>query len=527
MVWPAEVIWPQNLPLIALLRTLHEHKNIATAQSSNKSEKCNWWQIVVDNRLLFFGFITVITFVYEWFPLYIMPILHSFSWMCMIRPSSDSLSQLTAVRGLAIGGGGLTLDWYEMTKYLGSPLILPGWALANISFGFVLIIWIIVPVVYAANVRNLRGSAIGGVVSTQFTATSLVTSFTSFASVPAVFVHAILFHGVDIYNQFLTKKHNSLGNDMHARLISFYAPVPDWWYLELFAPALIVICVVCDHAGWLPWYWVLFSLFLGAVFALPFGLVSSITGQLLHNLSVYYICILTVQGLPLDSIARRIYTFIAVSYVVFVQTLALVQDMKLGHYLKIAPRALFAAQSFSGLVCSTFSMGIRYMYIKKGAAGVNWSLFNNTELGWNLLNDYVGFFVGKNAGNLDLLWAFVLGAALPIPAWILSHWPRFNWLKHLHWPLILITIGWLPSIVTGGALFTWIVVGLAVYFLFGKYSWRQRHIFLTSAALDLGVNLTLIIVNIALLNQDRNFPTWWGNQEKYQVDSCPLAIKTT
>ncbi|CAF5164358.1 unnamed protein product [Rotaria sp. Silwood1] len=83
-----------------------------------------------------------------------MPILAYFSWMCWINPSNNLLAQSTAVRGLAIGGGGLTLDWYKLTQYLGSPLIIPGSALINIAFGFALIMWIIVPIVYGTNIRS-------------------------------------------------------------------------------------------------------------------------------------------------------------------------------------------------------------------------------------------------------------------------------------------------------------------------------------------------------------------------------------
>ncbi|CAF1104906.1 unnamed protein product [Rotaria magnacalcarata] len=525
LVWPCEVIWPQNLPLIAVLRTFHERQSSIT-EASYGSQHLSLIQKLLNNRLLFFCVISIIAFVYEWLPLYIMPILAYFSWMCWISPSNNALAQLTAVRGLAIGGGGLSLDWYEVTRYLGSPLILPGWALINIAFGFVLIIWFIVPIVYGTNIRSFTTLPIGGVVSTEFTALSLVTAFTSFASITAVFVHALLFHGIDIWQQFRTKTLANMGNDMHARMISLYKTVPDWCYLELFALALIVACVTCDHAGWLSWYYVLLSLFIGALFTLPFGLVSSITGQLLHNLSVYYLCLLIAQSLSLQTSAKNIYTFIALGYVVFVQTLALIQDMKLAHYIKIGPRPLFAAQCLAGFVCSTFSIGIRYMYVKQGKVTDNWSIFNNTKLGWTLLNDYNGFFNGTNLANRDLLWAFLVGAFIPIPGWFLSRFKRFHWLNKLHWPLIFVTIGWMPSIVPAGALFTWLLIGLIVYFSFGKYSWRQRHVYLVSAGLDLGLNITIIIVSTAFKNKNVAFPEWWGNKNTSVYDSCDKAVQT-
>ncbi len=527
MVWPSEVIWPQNLPLIAVLRTLHERQSSLNETSYGK-KMGRLKAHLLNNRLLFFIIISIIGFIFEWFPLYIMPILAYFSWMCWINESNDPLSQLTAVRGLAIGGGGLTFDWYSVTRYLGSPLILPGWALINIAFGFVLIVWLIVPIVYGTNVRQFTELPIAGQISTDFTALSIVTAFTSFASITAVFIHTLLFHSIDIYQQFRTKTLLNMGNDMHARMISLYKIVPDWCYLELFALALIVACVTCDHANWLKWYYVLLSVFIGALFTLPFGLVSSITGQLLHNLSVYYICLLIGQSLSLQSPPKQIHTFIAVGYVVYVQTLALIQDMKLAHYIKIGPRPLFIGQCLAGFVCSTFSIGIRYHYFKPGSTTNTWSIFNSTKIGWTLLNDYNGFFSGSNLSNRGLLWAFIVGGFLPIPGWVLSRFERFRWLNKLHWPLILVTVGWMPSIVPAGALFTWLLIGLIVYFTCGKYSWRQRHVYLVSAGLDLGLNLTLIIVNSALKNRNVFFPEWWGNPTPNATlsYSCPLAIQT-
>ncbi|CAF4710473.1 unnamed protein product [Rotaria sp. Silwood1] len=251
-----------------------------------------------------------------------MPVLSVFSWICMINRKNYLLAQLTAVRGVALGGGGLTLDWSKVTMYLGSPLIIPSWALINITFGFVLIIWFIVPIVYGANVRNVKAHPIGGIMFPGLTSMNLVTMFTS------------------------------------------------------------------------------------------------------------------------------------------------------------------------------------------------------------VFTDVDGFFSGANAANRELLWAFLVGALLPIPGWVLSRWTRFTWLRHLHWPLILITISWMPALLSAGALFTWLLIGLTVYFSVGKYSWCGRYIYLASGALDLGVNLTQIIVNTAFINRRHPFPAWRGAKHNNGWDSCTLALSS-
>ncbi|CAF0909388.1 unnamed protein product [Adineta ricciae] len=528
LVWPTEVIWPQNLPLIAILRTLHERETSTKQDSYGTVKTRSFKEVLYQNKLLFFFLVTIVAFIYEWFPLFIAPFLSVFSWMCMFDINNHLLGQLTAVRGLALGGGGLTLDWMKITQYLGSPLILPGWALINIGFGFVLIIWFIVPIVYASNVRQVQSRAIAGVMFTGITAMNLVTSFTSFAYIPAIFVHTALFHGYNLWDQLRSKSLTNMGNDMHARLMSAYAYVPEWWYFALFSASLITVCIICNHNGWLPWYLVLLSLVINASLVLPVGLVSSITGQFLHNAPVYYLNVIISQGLSLGNESKQTYTFIVVGYILFVQTLALIQDMKLGHYMKIGPRYMFAAQCLAGFVCAIFSIGIQYMnfnnYGLNNQYDSSFSIFDYTLLGGSAFNDVDGFFAGANTTNRVLLWAFLVGALLPIPGWALSRWTRFTWLKHLHWPLILVSFSWMPALLTAGALFTWLLIGLGVYFTIGKYTWSQRHIYLTSGALDLGLNLTLICVNIAFTNFNRTFPSWRGTAVNNGWDTCKQAL---
>ncbi|CAF3606302.1 unnamed protein product, partial [Rotaria sp. Silwood2] len=56
---------------------------------------------------------------------------------------------------------------------------------------------------------------------------------------------------------------------------------------------------------------------------------------------------------------------------------------------------------------------------------------------------------------------------------------------------------------------------------------KQRHIYVVSAGLDFGLNLTLIIINTALQNKNHFFPQWWGNQNTTVYDSCIKAMQTS
>ena len=54
----------------------------------------------------------------------------------------------------------------------------------------------------------------------------------SFASITAVLTHAFLYYGKKIWIQ--ARWSLSEQPDIHARLMSVYKEVPDWWYLIIF-----------------------------------------------------------------------------------------------------------------------------------------------------------------------------------------------------------------------------------------------------------------------------------------------------
>ncbi|CAF1629976.1 unnamed protein product, partial [Didymodactylos carnosus] len=139
LVWPSSLIWPGNLPFIAVFRTLSE-PSVANPQ----------WKMT---RLKFFVIVCVFQFIYHWFPGFIMPILGAFSWMCMIKPNNLILSQLTGINGLGLGA--LQLNW-NLIRVFGSPIIIPWWAQVNCLVGFIIITWIFIPIAYYSNLWSSK-----------------------------------------------------------------------------------------------------------------------------------------------------------------------------------------------------------------------------------------------------------------------------------------------------------------------------------------------------------------------------------
>ena len=76
-----------------------------------------------------------------------------FSWVCWIWPEDVTVNQLFGVSN-GLGMGLLTFDWGQIS-WGGSPLMTPWWTHVNVFASFVVIQWIIVPIIYYTNVSEL------------------------------------------------------------------------------------------------------------------------------------------------------------------------------------------------------------------------------------------------------------------------------------------------------------------------------------------------------------------------------------
>ena len=176
--------------------------------------------------------------------------------------------------------GILTFDWGQVTSFNGSPLVYPWWAAANVGINIVFFYWFLTPILYVSRpmlhvcvhflstpsqYTNVWQSAYLPLVSSQsfdntgqpynlskiintdgsfnietykaYSPLFISTTFAmcyglSFASITALLMHTSLYHCKRIWIQ--TRR--SLGEqpDIHARLMSVYKEVPDWWYLMVF-----------------------------------------------------------------------------------------------------------------------------------------------------------------------------------------------------------------------------------------------------------------------------------------------------
>jgi len=80
LVWPANMVWPQNLVSCTLLNTLHEEDD--------------WGRKTDTSRYRFFLYAITGTFLWTFFPGLLFLGLSFFSWVCWIAPSAYLFSNL-------------------------------------------------------------------------------------------------------------------------------------------------------------------------------------------------------------------------------------------------------------------------------------------------------------------------------------------------------------------------------------------------------------------------------------------------
>ncbi|CAF1319028.1 unnamed protein product [Didymodactylos carnosus] len=285
----------------------------------------------------------------------------------MINPQNNLLSQLTGSHGFAWGT--LQLDWHFIQSTLGSPIVSPQWAQYNILTGYILLLGIIMPVMYYKNLWNFKSFPINDSnfladngtyynwdnPPIRFTVTYIVSYMFYFASLIALIVHTIFYHGIDIFKQAKTSLQNRQ-NDIHCTLMSKYPEASGWIYGVLFLCAFVCACFVCNFGKLMPWYLLFLAIPLAFVCLLPTGIVWAQT-----NITIYvsYVC-MVIGGLLLQNNGTGNKTFVTYAFGTQFQAISLLRSLKFGHFMKISPRALFTTQLIITLLSSVVRYGVAY-----------------------------------------------------------------------------------------------------------------------------------------------------------------------
>ncbi|KAF5730459.1 oligopeptide transporter 1-like [Tripterygium wilfordii] len=543
--------WPSNMVQVSLFRTLHE---------KDKRPKGGL------TRLQFFLMVFICSFAYYIVPGYLFPSISFVSFVCLIWKDSITAQQIGSARN-GMGLGSFGLDW-STVAFLGSPLATPLFAIFNVFAGFILFLWVLVPIVYYSNAFEAKrfpffsSRTLDSTGKTYNVSRILTDDFDinigaynnysklylpamfafiygiSFATLTATITHVALFHGKTIWKMWrkATSVAGQLG-DVHTRLMKRnYEVVPEWWFQAVLVISLALALCACEGFGrqlQLPWWGLLFACAIAFFFTLPIGIIQATTNlqpglNVITELIIGYI----YPGRPLANVAFKTYGYMSMS-----QALLFTQDFKLGHYMKVPPKSMFIVQLVGTIVASSVSFGTAWWLLTTVENICNTSLlspgspwtcpgdevFYNASIIWGVVGPRRMFT--KLGVYPQMNWFFLVGFLAPIPGWFFSRkYPEKKWIRLINVPLIL---GGLGSMLPARAVHYLMWVAVGIFFNFYVYRWHRkwwaRHTYILSAALDAGVAFMGVLLFLLLQNKNINGPEWWGLGD----DHCPLATCPT
>ncbi|KAF9320893.1 hypothetical protein BG003_004451 [Podila horticola] len=536
LVYPAAMVWPANLVQVALFNTLHKEEEAQEGQMS---------------RYKFFCVAAIAIFFYQWIPGFLFPALSAIAWVCWIDPKNHVLSQIGGPDALGIGA--ITLDWNTVISYLGSPLVTPWWAQVNIGIGFVLIAYILYPILYYNNVwnakqfpiissglymqngekyntktliknGNLDEDAYAKYGALRISSGFAITYGMGFAGLASLVTHTWLYHRKKLVAQWKQSREHS--EDIHHRLMQAYPEVPDWWYASIFIIMTAVAVATCEVWDYnLPWWGVLLAIFIAAFFSLPIGLIQALTNQQpgLNIITEYVIGYI----LPGKAIANV--TFKVLGYISMAQGLMFVSDLKLGHYMKVPPRAMFWAQLL-GTVIAGFTNLITANWLLSTRKGIctdaggqfkcsNAQVFFSASVIWGAVAPERMFGVTSLYNPIN--YFFLIGFILPIPFYYIKKRYPNTILSNVHIPVIFGATGMMPP--ARPINYTnWLAFGFAFQYYARRYKpeWHFRYTYVLSAALDSGLAIMVFLSFLIFGIRDKGMIAWWGTQDNNEL--CPL-----
>ncbi|KAI0264939.1 OPT oligopeptide transporter [Gloeopeniophorella convolvens] len=538
LVSPPSMIWPANLVTAALFNTLHAQETSGTQARGGISRERFF-------SYVFFGYI-----LYNFFPSYIFTALSSFSWVCWIAPNNRKVNQLFGTsHGLAMGL--LTFDWGQIA-YNGSPLPVPWWAAANIGMAVVFFYWFICPILYYSNVWftsylpmvssnsfDNRGKSYNvtriinadasfndeayKAYSPLFLSASFAISYgLSFASITATLTHTFLYYRKQIWTQ--ARRSLSEQPDIHARLMSVYKEVPDWWYLGIFLTMFVfgVVAIEVWNTQFPVWAFVL-ALIVSFVYTVPIGVIQAITNQQVGlNVITELIIGYALPGRPIAMMMFKTW-----GYITMAQALQFTSDFKLGHYMKIPHRPMFFCQVVATMVAGTVQLAVQaWMFTniedlcsadqKDNFICPSTTVFGTASIIWGVIGPARLFSHGHMF--YGLLFFFLVGFLAPLTQWALHKKFKLGILKYLNFPLIFTGTGNMPP-ATPLNYVPWVIICFLFNYVIRRrhFGWWSKYNYVLSAGLDAGYAVGLIIIFFTLQYPkngtigENSILTWWGN----------------
>ncbi|KNA11556.1 hypothetical protein SOVF_134080 [Spinacia oleracea] len=549
VVEPAHMWWPNTLVQVSLFRALHE--------KDDKEERRT-------SRAKFFVIALTCSFLWYAVPGYLFSTVTSISWVCWVFSRSVTAQQLgSGMKGLGLGA--ITLDWSAVAAFLLSPLITPFFAIANVCVGYVLIIYIFIPIAYwgldlysartfpifSSHLFSEHGQIynISAIVNDKFeldlaqygnqgkihmsTFFALTYGF-GFATIAATLTHVGFFYGREIIERYQASYKSK--EDIHTKLMKKYEDIPAWWFYILLGLTITIsflLSIFLKDQVQIPWWALLFACSIAFVFTLPISIITATTNVTPGlNIITEYVMGLILPGKPIANVCFKVYGYMSMS-----QAVSFLSDFKLGHYMKIPPRSMFLVQFIGTIFAGTINISVAWWLLNSIHNICDDSLLP-ADSPWTCPGDRVFFdasviwgLVGPKRifGDLGtykaMNWFFIGGAIGPIIVWLFHKaFPKQSWIPLINLPVLLGATAYMPPATTVNYN-AWIIVGTIFNFFVFRYrkQWWQRYNYILSAALDAGVAFMAVLLYFSLGMENKSL-TWWGtNGEHCNLATCPTA----
>ncbi|KAK9378026.1 OPT oligopeptide transporter protein-domain-containing protein [Kockiozyma suomiensis] len=378
VIYPVKAVWPTVLPTLALNRAL---------LISEKRVSINGWKI---SKYRFFMWVMCASFFWYFFPGYIFKALSYFNWITWIAPNNFNLAVICGSY-LGLGFNPITTFDWSIINYT-KPLVVPFFSILNNYIG-VLMGAFIVLAMYWTNYSNtaylpINSNSVWDNTGTKYNATRVAINnkfyeegykaysppFTSAGYIltngAALGIHTLALAYIllteykmlwgackDFYNQIRYRGRSNFESysDPHTRMMAKYPEVPDWWYLLVLV--LSFACAVAACAGYptnTPVWALIIVIIVCTVMLIPSAIIASVTGYELGFANLIFIII--GYMLPGNGIANMILR--QFGWDMDQQTESFVSDLKMGHYVKLPPRAMFRVQMLAVVVQSFMTVAI-------------------------------------------------------------------------------------------------------------------------------------------------------------------------
>lgn len=552
LIYDPQYPWFQALCQTALFETQRKQREHPTPLSRKQMK-------------VFFGVLVGII-LWQFLPEFVFPFLGSLAFLCWVAPHNATANFI----GSGFGGMGflnLSLDWSSISA--GTSLFLtPFWTQVIMFAAFAVSCWVIIPAAKFGNIATWNHELMSNRVfqknGTRYPLAQLLTPeitlnrtayeeygqlysgpqylwnmFFDYAAYTSAIVWIILFGRDQIKSSWdkfkerrgsksagkITEQYNDQINILQRR----YDEIPLSWFLALFlASFVIMIAILAKGLLFVPTWTYIVGILTGAVIVIPLAWLYALSNFQLPigtaNELFYGLMISSVSGHKNPCGAS---TYGAIAGDAWYRAQLNLQDMKIGHYMHVSPKAVFLSQIIGTLI------GIPINY-----ATIRWVLDTKREYISGAKEDPTRQWTGQAlAGYLSsgvqyvligpkelfkqeiykpVPYGFLVGAIAPIIIYSLHKlFPRAKF--HL-WNTTIFFSGmssFYGNISTG---YTSSFIGgiVVMYWAFRyRYDLWARWNYILAAAFDAGFNFNMLLVFLCFgAGKIVAMPHWWGNNKE-------------